>query len=140
MITEINESKILTNIYDVNANVDLMEKNVIEISYGIGVYVNVSVKNVTYVKKIIFGILLDVVTKMKKYLASIEDNLAIKTVPSNSNEKKGICETQNFYILLVFLLITKGLLIAVSIYCYLIKYWAIQKHLLSFQVTNNKLK
>ena len=77
MITGINESKILTNIYDVNANVDLMEKNVIEISYGIAVYVNVSVKNVMYVKKIIFGILLDVVTKMKKYLASIEDNLAI---------------------------------------------------------------
>ena len=48
-----------------NANVDLMEENVIEISYGIAIYVNVSVKNVMYVKKIIFGILLHVVTKMK---------------------------------------------------------------------------
>ena len=48
-----------------NANVDLMEENVIEISYGIAAYVNVSVKNVMYVKKIIFGILLHVVTKMK---------------------------------------------------------------------------
>ena len=34
----------------------------------------------------------------------------------------------NFYILLVFLLVTIALLIAVSIYCYLIKYGAKQKH------------
>ena len=38
------------------------------------------------------------------------------------NEKKAICKTQNFYILLGLLLITIALLIAVSIYCYLIKY------------------
>ena len=55
----------------------------------------------------------------------------------NFNEKKAICKTQNFYILLAFLLITIALLIAVSIYCYLIKYWT--KHLLPFQNTNNKL-
>ena len=36
------------------------------------------------------------------------------------NVKKAICKTQNFYILLVFVLITIAL--AVSIYCYLIKY------------------
>ena len=47
---------------------------------------------------------------------------------------------QNFNILLAFLLITIALLIAVSIYCYLIKYQAKQKHLLSFNVTNNELK
>ena len=35
---------------------------------------------------------------------------------------KAIFKTQNFYILLAFLLITIALLIAVSIYCYLIKY------------------
>ena len=42
------------------------------------------------------------------------------------NKKKGTCKTQNFYILVAFLLITIALLIAVSIYCYLIKYRAKQ--------------
>ena len=36
--------------------------------------------------------------------------------------KKVAFKTQNFYILLAFLIITTGLLIAVNIYCYLIKY------------------
>ena len=45
-----------------------------------------------------------------------------KTVSTNFNEKYIICKTQNLYILLAFLLITIALLIAVSIYCYLIKY------------------
>ena len=40
-----------------------------------------------------------------------------KTVPTNFNEKKKTCKTQNFYILLVFLLITIALLMAVSICC-----------------------
>ena len=53
-------------------------------------------------------------------------------------KKNATCKTQNFYILLAFLLITIVLLIAVSIYCYLIKYRAKQKHLLPFHV--NKLK
>ena len=73
--------------------------------------------------------------KNGKYLASIIHDSAItcdenkesydeetKTIPTNLNEKKPICKTQNFYILLAFLLITLALLIAVSIYCYLIKY------------------
>ena len=88
-----------------------------------------------------------------KYLASIMDDSAIicdemvesydeetKTIPINLNEKKATCKKQNFYILLAFLLITIALLIAVSIYCYLIKYQAKQKHLLPFHVTNNELK
>ena len=55
--------------------------------------------------------------------------------------KKNItCRTQNFYILLAFLLITIALLIAVSIYCYLIKYRAKEKHLLKFHDTNNELR
>ena len=37
-------------------------------------------------------------------------------------------------------MITVTLLIAVSIYCYLIKYKAKQKHLQSYYVTNNKPK
>ena len=42
-----------------------MEKNVIQINVGIMMNVDVSVKNVMYVKKIMFGILLNVVVKME---------------------------------------------------------------------------
>ena len=42
----------------------------------------------------------------------------------NFNEKKAACKKQNFYILFALLVITIALLIAVSIYCYLIKYQA----------------
>ena len=56
------------------------------------------------------------------------------------NEKKATCKTQNFYILLAFLLITIALLVAVSINCYLTKYRAKQKHLLPSQDTNNELR
>ena len=80
-------------------------------------------------------------SKKRKYLASIMDDSVIasdevidaeakshnketKTVPTNLNEKSAICTYKFFYILLVLLLIIITLLIAVSIYCYLIKYWA----------------
>ena len=56
------------------------------------------------------------------------------------NEKKATCKTQNVYILLILLSITIVLLIAVSIYCCLIKDQAKQKHLLLFHGINNKLK
>ena len=42
-----------------------MEENIIQINGGITINVNVSVKNVAYVKKIIFGTLLHVVAKME---------------------------------------------------------------------------
>ena len=54
-------------------------------------------------------------------------------------KKDKTCKTQNVYILLVFLLITIALLIAVSIYCFLIKYRAKQNHLLPFLIKNNDL-
>ena len=57
---------------------------------------------------------------------------------TNFNEKKATCKTQNLYVLLAFLLITIALLIAVSTYCYLIKYQA--KQLLSFHYTSNELR
>ena len=60
-----------------------------------------------------------------------------KTIPTNFNEKKETCKAQNFHILIAFLLITIVLLITVSIYCFLIKYRAKQKHLLPFHFTNN---
>ena len=85
-----------------------------------------------------------------KYLGNIVDDSVImgdeimeaetKTVPSNFNEKNINCKTQNLYILHAFLLTTIGLLIAVNIYCYLIKYWAKQKYLLQFSVNNNELR
>ena len=88
-----------------------------------------------------------------EYLASIMDDLAItcdevresydkdtKTIPKKFNEKKAILKTQNFYILLGILLITTELLIAVRIYCYLIKYRAKQKNLLPFHDKNNELR
>ena len=45
-----------------------------------------------------------------------------KTISINFKEKKAICKTQNFYILLVFLLITIALFLVVSIYWSLINY------------------
>ena len=54
-----------------------MEEIVIQINGGIMINVDVSVKNVMYVKKIIFGILLHVIVKNGKYLASIMDDSAI---------------------------------------------------------------
>ena len=48
-----------------NVNVNFMEENEIQINGGITINVNVSIKNVMYVKKIIFGILLEAVVKME---------------------------------------------------------------------------
>ena len=76
--------------------------------------------------------------KNGKYLASIIDAEAksydeeTKTISTNFNEKKKASQTKNFCIILTFLLITIALLIAVSIYCYMIKRKSKQKHLLSY--------
>ena len=69
-------------------------------------------------------------------MESIIDDLAItcdEIIESYNDET-------NYYILLPFLIITIVLLIAVSIYCYLIKYNAKHKHSLPFQFKNNRLK
>ena len=42
-----------------------MEENIIQINDGIMINVDVSVKNIMNVKKIMFGILVDVIVKMK---------------------------------------------------------------------------
>ena len=52
-------------IYHASLNVDLMKKNVIQINGGITINVYVRVKNIMYMKKIIFGILLHAVAKME---------------------------------------------------------------------------
>ena len=58
-----------------------------------------------------------------------------KTVPRNLNEKMQPLK-QSFYISLAFPLIVIGLLIAIRIYCYLIKYNAKLKHIFPYYITN----
>ena len=52
-------------MFHVNVNVDLMERNVIEINGGIMINADVSVNKIMYVKKIMFGIMLHVIVKME---------------------------------------------------------------------------
>ena len=52
------------------------------------------------------------------------------------NENKATCKMQNCPFIFINYY---RLLIAVSICCYLIKHWAMQKNLLPFHDTNNKL-
>ena len=52
-------------MYHVNVNVHLIEASVILINCEIIMIVNVNVKNVTYMKKIMFGMLLHVIVKME---------------------------------------------------------------------------
>ena len=68
-----------------------------------------------------------------------EAKLYSRTVQTSFNEKNAICKTKHFYILLAFLLIAIVLLIAFSVYCYLIKYKSKQKYLLPYDFTNDKL-
>ena len=72
--------------------------------------------------------------------SAILSNGKTRTILINFNEKKATCKTQSFYILIAFLLITIALLVTESIYCYLIKYEAKQKHLLPFHLINIELK
>ena len=51
-------------MYHANGNLILMVESLIQIKSGIMINVDGSVKNIIYVKKIIFGILLHVVVKM----------------------------------------------------------------------------
>ena len=75
MITEINESKTFTKDISWNVNVNLMKQNPIQVNGGI-MNVDVSVKNIIYVKNIIFKC-----SKCSfengKYLASIMDDSTI---------------------------------------------------------------
>ena len=52
-------------MYHMNANVNLIEQNVIQINVRMTINVNMSVKNIVYVKKIMFGILLHAIVKME---------------------------------------------------------------------------
>ena len=63
-----------------------------------------------------------------------------KTVTGSFTEEISVYKTKKFFILLVFLIITDALLIAVSIYRFLINFKAKQKHLLPFYVRIKELK
>ena len=65
MIRGINESKTLTKDIPCECKCKFDEKNVIQINGGITINVDVSVKNIIYVKKIMFGIQLNVIMKME---------------------------------------------------------------------------
>ena len=80
----------------------------------------------------------DEVTDADAKLSSKDDDDETKTISTNFDKNKVTYKVQHFYILLAFLLITIALLIAVSIYCYLIKYRAKQKHFLPFHDTKLK--
>ena len=51
--------------YHASVNVNLIEESVLQINGGTTINADVSVKNVMYMKKIIFGILLHVVAKIE---------------------------------------------------------------------------
>ena len=73
-----------------------------------------------------------------RYNEMIDVEAKLNGKETNFNEENITYKTQNFYILLIFLLITIALLIAVSIYCYLIKYRAKKNIYYHFttQITN----
>ena len=52
-------------MFHANVNLDLMEKSVIQIIGGITINVDVNVKKLMYLKKIMFGILLHVIVKIE---------------------------------------------------------------------------
>ena len=109
MITGINESKTLTKHISCECKCRFDGKNVIQVNGGITINIDVSIKTFMYVKKTMFGILLYIILEIAKYLASIMDgiicNEIIDAKETNFNETNITCETQNFYILLTFLLI-----------------------------------
>ena len=110
-----------------------MEENVIQINGGKTINVDVSVKNIMYVKEDMFGILVHVFGKVimcdkviESYYedAGVKSNDATKIIPTNFNvkyswennwyNKTGIT-CKRSYILLTFLLIIITLLIDISI-------------------------
>ena len=57
--------KFQQKIYHANENLDLMRENIFQINVGITINIYTSLKNVIYVKKVIFVILPHVVAKIE---------------------------------------------------------------------------
>ena len=62
--------------YHVNVNIALVEQNVIQINGEITINVDVSIKNIMYVKKIMFGIPLNVIVRMENIHQVLVDDSA----------------------------------------------------------------
>ena len=99
MIPGKNESNILTKDISCECTCRFDEKNVIQINGRTSVNVDVSIKNVVYLKKIILGILVHVVVKMENIMHDsvimcdeIIDAEETKTIPKNIT-----CKTKIFY-------------------------------------------
>ena len=131
IIIEINESKSLTKH-------NLLVESVIQIKNGITINVETQMlkcvktqKNFfrVYKKNYIWNPAIYSCENGKYSATTINDSVITydeiiketKTVSTNFNDKNATCKTKSFHILRSFLLITIALLIAVSIYCYLIK-------------------
>ena len=97
-----------------------MGEIVSQINGRIMISADVSVKNIIYVEKTMFGLLLHVIVNDSAIV--YDEVIESHDEEISFNEKKAICKTQNFYILHAFLLTTIALLTAVNIYCYLINY------------------
>ena len=132
MITGINESKISTK--HANVNVNLMAENVTQIKSEITVNVvaSVEIRKNMRAKKIIFGIPATCTCKNGKYVGNIIGDSVItcdeiieatkststEIVPAKSISKKAVPTkviSTNFFILLVFLLMTMALMIAANV-------------------------
>ena len=100
MIAIINEMKILTKhrSCECKCNFD-GKKNVIQISGGITINVNVSVKNIMYVKKIIFRIWLHVVVNWKilKKQKLLQQVLMKKSNLQNATSLYSTCIFMDYY-------------------------------------------
>ena len=59
---------------------------------------------------------------MENSAITCDEFIDVEAKSNNEKTKTITSKIQNFYILLTFLLITTAFLIAVSTYCYLIKY------------------
>ena len=125
IITGKNGSKTLTKHIPCECKCKLNGKNVLQSKSRITINMDASAtKYHTYVKKIIFGILLHVPVEMVNLwqLLLLIQLLCVMKLLKKQRQfqqilmKKAASKTQNVHILLAFLL----LLIAVSIYCFLI--------------------
>ena len=87
----------LQKIYHANVNKDLIEENVIQINDWITMNVDMSVKSVMYLKKVILG---DWAITCNEVLEET------KTVPNNFNEKKqSVKHKSSIFCLLFYLLL-----------------------------------
>ena len=99
-------------MYHANVNVRFMVENVIQIKSGITINLDTSVKNIGYVKRILFRILLHVVAEVVniyQVLLTISVIRSYKTleeakpIPTNFNEKKEALNSKFLYFTCIFI-------------------------------------